>query len=104
MSAMLALRKSINASLSDKERISITTLLVKAVAKGLTLRNNINATLDGEEIKLLKDVNLGVAVALDDGLIVPVVRNADTKSIYDINAEIRIWPNGVRKTNWILTN
>ncbi|MEN6461417.1 MAG: 2-oxo acid dehydrogenase subunit E2, partial [Syntrophomonas sp.] len=89
MSAMLALRKSINASLSDKERVSVTTLLVKAVAKALTLRTNINATLDGEEIKLLKDINLGVAVALDDGLIVPVVRNADTKSVYDVNAEIK---------------
>lgn len=89
MSAMLALRKSINASLSDKERVSITTLLVKAVAKALTLRTNINATLDGEEIKLLKDINIGVAVALDDGLIVPVVRNADTKSVYDVNAEVK---------------
>jgi pyruvate dehydrogenase E2 component (dihydrolipoamide acetyltransferase) len=89
MSGLLALRKSINAGLGDKEKVSITTLLVKAVAKALTLRTNINVTLDGEEIKVLKDINIGVAVALDDGLIVPVVRNADTKSIYDVNAEIK---------------
>ncbi|MGI5920855.1 MAG: dihydrolipoamide acetyltransferase family protein [Syntrophomonadaceae bacterium] len=89
MSAMMALRKSINAGVSDKEKVSITALLVKAIAKALTLRTNINVTLDGEEIKVLKDINIGVAVALDDGLIVPVVRNADKKSVYEVNAEIK---------------
>lgn len=89
MSGLLALRKSINGSLSDKDKVSITALLVKAIAKALSLRTNINVTLDGEEIKVLKDINIGVAVALDDGLIVPVVRNADTKSVYDVNAEIK---------------
>jgi pyruvate dehydrogenase E2 component (dihydrolipoamide acetyltransferase) len=63
---------------------SYTEMLVKAVALALRERTMINATLDGEQIKVFGDVNVGVAVAVDKGLVVPVIRNADEKSLTEI--------------------
>ncbi len=89
MSGMLALRKSINHGVKEKDKVSITDLLVKAVARALEIKPRLNVTLDGEEIKVLKDINIGVAVALPDGLIVPVVRNANQKSLYQVSKEVK---------------
>jgi len=97
MSGMLALRKSINNGVKDKDEVSITDLLVKAVARALEMKPKLNATLDGEEIKVLKDINIGVAVALPDGLIVPVVRNANQKSLYQVSKEIKDLAKRARK-------
>jgi pyruvate dehydrogenase E2 component (dihydrolipoamide acetyltransferase) len=70
-------------------RISYTDLIAKAVA--LTLREHpiLNSTLVGEEIVLHDEINLGVAVALAQGLIVPVVRQADRKNVLEIHKELR---------------
>jgi pyruvate dehydrogenase E2 component (dihydrolipoamide acetyltransferase) len=65
-------------------RLSYTSLLVKAVALGLKEYPQLNATLDGENIKLWKNVNVGIAVGLEDGLIVPVLRNASELSLREI--------------------
>ncbi|KUK37254.1 MAG: hypothetical protein PWQ99_1109 [Clostridia bacterium] len=89
LSGIIALRREINEGVKEKDKVSITAFLVKAVAKALELKPAVNATLDGEEIKVLQDINIGVAVALPEGLIVPVVRNADQKDIYQVNKEIR---------------
>jgi pyruvate dehydrogenase E2 component (dihydrolipoamide acetyltransferase) len=89
ISNLLALRKTLNNGVKDKDKISITDLLVKAVARALEIKPNINVTLDGDEIKVLKDINIGVAVALDDGLIVPVVRNANKKSLAEVSKEVK---------------
>lgn len=89
MSGMLALRKSINNGVKDKDKVSITDLLVKAVARALEIMPKMNVTLDGEEIKVLKEINIGVAIALPDGLIVPVVRNANQKNLYQVSKEIK---------------
>jgi pyruvate dehydrogenase E2 component (dihydrolipoamide acetyltransferase) len=67
LSGLLALRENINTDLKDKDKVSITDLLVKSVARALEMKPNINATLDGEEIKVLRDVNIGVAVAIESG-------------------------------------
>ncbi len=69
-------------------RISATAMLVKAVAVTLTRHPYLNSALKGDEIHLRRDINVGVAVALDEGLIVPVVRNADRKGIAQIAAEV----------------
>ena len=45
----------------------------------------LNAVLDGEVIRLIPDIHIGIAVALDDGLIVPVVHNADRRSLAELN-------------------
>ncbi len=88
ISGLLALRKSINADLKEKEKVSVTALLTKAIARAIEINPVVNSTLNGEEIKILKDINIGMAVALDDGLIVPVIKNANQKKLMEINVEI----------------
>ena len=70
-------------------RISYTDLIVKAVALALCEHPILNSTLVGDEIVLHDEVNVGVAVALEEGLIVPVVREADKKSILEIHRAIQ---------------
>ena len=48
----------------------------------------INASLDGENVVYRKDINLGIAVALDEGLIVPVIKNADEKNLLGLSRAI----------------
>lgn len=62
-------------------RLSYTNLLVKAAALGLKEYPHMNVTLDRENIKLWKNVNVGIAVGLEDGLIVPVLKNASELSL-----------------------
>jgi pyruvate dehydrogenase E2 component (dihydrolipoamide acetyltransferase) len=70
-------------------RISYTDLIVKAVALALRDHPILNSTLAGEEVVLHDQINIGVAVALDQGLIVPVVRKADTRGILEIHRALR---------------
>jgi pyruvate dehydrogenase E2 component (dihydrolipoamide acetyltransferase) len=86
---LLALRETVNSDLKDKEKISITDFLVKAVAKSLEMKPYMNVTLDGEEIKVLKDIQIGVAVAIQRGLIVPVLRSPNLKSLSMISKELK---------------
>lgn len=67
-----------------KIRLSYTDMLVKAVAKALEENPMLNSMLENGQIKILDDINIGVAVALEGGLIVPVIRNANRKSLLDI--------------------
>jgi len=89
LTQLLALRTSINSDLPEEERISVTDLLVKAVAMALQSKPRINVTLSDKQIKVWRDINVGVAVALPDGLVVPVVRNADRKTLTEISREIK---------------
>jgi len=89
--ALVALREQITAS---GTRVSINDLVVKAAAKALSKVPAVNVsysqTADGQPgIVRHSQINIGVAVALDDGLVAPVVRDADKKSISVISAEIR---------------
>lgn len=61
--------------------VSLTALIVRAVAWALKRHPYLNSTLRGEEIHLLSEINVGVAVALENGLIVPVLRGADQRSL-----------------------
>jgi pyruvate dehydrogenase E2 component (dihydrolipoamide acetyltransferase) len=70
-------------------RITYNALFVKAVALALREHPLLNSRLVEDEIVLLEEVNVGVAVALEDGLIVPVIRAADQKSVMDIHHEVR---------------
>ncbi len=70
-------------------KISFTDLIVKAVAVALTRHPAINVTFDGERLLLKKHINIGIAVALEQGLIVPVVRDADTRGPLAIARESR---------------
>jgi pyruvate dehydrogenase E2 component (dihydrolipoamide acetyltransferase) len=78
-------------------KITYTDILVKIVS--VLLRNHpyLNATLEGDEIKIIDEINIGIAVALNQGLIVPVIKNADTKSIVDISKEAHELANKARE-------
>jgi pyruvate dehydrogenase E2 component (dihydrolipoamide acetyltransferase) len=70
-------------------RISYTDLIVKAVATALRDHPLLNSTLMGQEIVLHDEIHIGVAVALEGGLIVPVVRAADVKSVLQVHHEVQ---------------
>ena len=70
-------------------KISFNDLVLKAVAVALKQHPAINSSWRGETIRVNHHVNIGVAVAIEDGLIVPVVRFADTKSLSQIAGEVK---------------
>jgi pyruvate dehydrogenase E2 component (dihydrolipoamide acetyltransferase) len=72
-------------------RLSITAILVKITAEVLKLVPQANATFEKGHIKLYKSLNIGVAVGSDLGLVAPVIKNADKKSLPDITSEIKIF-------------
>jgi pyruvate dehydrogenase E2 component (dihydrolipoamide acetyltransferase) len=86
---LMALRAQINASLPDDQKTSVNDFIVKAAALALRQLPALNASLDGDAILRHGDINVGVAVALDDGLMTVVVRQADTKPLLTISQEIR---------------
>jgi pyruvate dehydrogenase E2 component (dihydrolipoamide acetyltransferase) len=75
------------AALRGDGKVSVTALLVKIVAMTLANHPWLNSSLQGEAIVIHEDINLGLAVALEDGLIVPVIKKADQKGISEIAAE-----------------
>jgi len=75
-------------SLPKDKRPSITAFLVKALANALREHREFNASLEENKLRIYKDINVGVAVALEGGLIVPVIKNADVKSVTQISAEL----------------
>ncbi len=70
-------------------RVSFNDFVVKACAMALRKHPAINSSWMGDTIKIHSDVNIGVAVAVPDGLLVPVINNADQKSMTYINQEVR---------------
>jgi pyruvate dehydrogenase E2 component (dihydrolipoamide acetyltransferase) len=82
---------ALRGELEELERgpVSVNDLLVKAVADALTRHPEVNAAWGADAIVRRGSVDVGVAVALDDGLITPVIRNADAKDVFEIAEEIR---------------
>jgi len=91
MSEIRRLRQRLLPEIKEKAKVSLsyTDMLVKAVAIAIKKNPIINSTLEADQIKILKPINIGVAVALEDGLIVPVIRNADKKSLIEIASCLR---------------
>jgi len=77
------------AKLREELQVSYTDILVKAVAEVLREHPIMNATLEGDQIKVFEDVNVGVAVATEKGLVVPVVHEADKKSLAEIASTVK---------------
>ena len=86
MSAMKAYREQLK---SKDIKVSYTDLLVKFLAKALTEFPLLNCSVEDNKIIYKNYVNMGVAVALDNGLLVPNVPDADKKSLTQISAEIK---------------
>ncbi|MCH7530410.1 MAG: 2-oxo acid dehydrogenase subunit E2 [Gemmatimonadetes bacterium] len=90
MGRVMEARKSINAILEkDGMRISINDILLKAIAAALRQHPNCNAQWHDDFVRRFNAVHLGVAVAIEDGLITPVIKNAHAKGIAQISAEVR---------------
>ncbi|MGZ5432104.1 MAG: dihydrolipoamide acetyltransferase family protein [Thermoanaerobaculia bacterium] len=70
-------------------KISLNDFLIRAIALALRHHPNVNASWGDDAITQHGDVHIGVAVATPEGLITPVIRNADQKSVPDIAAEVR---------------
>ena len=83
--AMMRLRSRLNAA---GAKVSYNAVLVKVIAQALKQHPLVNASVEGEVIKVWRQVHVGVAMDLGRGLIVPKVRNADSKSIREISADI----------------
>lgn len=81
---LVAFRKQINETTGQK--FSMNDFILKAVANALRANPHILVSIDGNQIIKRAHVNLGMAVALDDGLIVPVIRDADKLSLSQISA------------------
>ncbi|MCK4484174.1 MAG: 2-oxo acid dehydrogenase subunit E2, partial [Candidatus Thorarchaeota archaeon] len=92
MSEVVALREEINKKVQKKLgfRISFNDIIVKSVADTLEKFPRFNATLVGNEFRMFSDINIGVAMATEEGLIVPTVKAANKKSITQIAQEIRV--------------
>jgi len=90
MSAAQALRAELNARAKAVQvpRLSVTAILVKACAWALMRHRWVNASLHGDEIHLHRSANVGVAVALEEGLIVPVIHRAETLGLGEISARL----------------
>jgi len=87
MDDAVRLRQMFNEAVDRSEAISINDLIVKAVALALTKFPEVNASWADGRIERKRDINIGIAVGLPDRLIVPVLRNADQKSLKDIARE-----------------
>ncbi len=68
--------------------LTFTAFIAKAIVDALRQFPMVNASIDGENIVYKKDINLGIAVALENGLIVPVIRNADEKNVLGLSRAI----------------
>jgi len=87
MNRLLESRERINAS--GDHKISVNDMIVKASAMALVQHPAVNSSWLGDKIRYNNHVHIGVAVAVDEGLLVPVVRFANHKSLSTISAEVK---------------
>ena len=95
-------------------KLTYMAFIARVIAEALHRHPILNASIDGDNVVYKKDINLGVAVALDDGLIVPVIRNADEKNLLGLSRAIadvaerarakRLNPDEVRGGTFTITN
>ena len=116
MSRVMRLRAEHQAAFRERHgiKLTVTPFLVKAAVAALKSFPVVNASLDGDRIVYHKEINIGVAVALEWGLIVPVIRNADDRSLSGIAKAVtdladrargrRLTPDEVQGGTFTLTN
>src|SRR5262249_16267853 len=90
MSKVAALRAKAKDEFESRYETKLTFMpfFVKAAVAGLRAYPTMNSSLDGTNVVLHKEINIGIAVALDWGLIVPVVKNADEKNVLGIQRNL----------------
>ena len=88
MDNCMSSREQIN-KVNPDSKISFNDIIVKACALALRKHPQVNSSWKGEETLIHGDINIGVAVAVEDGLLVPVVKNTDFKSFAEISTEVK---------------
>ena len=92
MDRLMATRREINSALAEDEtgvKISVNDFVIKACARALMDVPEMNSAYEGESLRLFGSADIGMAVALDGGLITPIVRQAEAKSLTHIAAEAK---------------
>lgn len=87
MDKSILIRKQLNEV--SPVKLSFNDLVIKAVAAALRQHPAVNSSWLGDKIRYNRDINIGVAVAVDEGLMVPVVRHADMKTLSQVNQEVK---------------
>ncbi len=82
-------REALNQDLGDQGRVSFNDIIIKATALALTRHRSCNAWFQDDHIRYWNEVHIGMAVAIEDGLITPVIRNADRRSLAEISRAAR---------------
>lgn len=88
---MMQFRKNLNTT-SEKtggNKYTVNDFILKAVIRGAETVKEINAAWDGDAIVKYKHVGLSIAIAIDDGLVTPVIKKADTKTLLEISTEVK---------------
>jgi pyruvate dehydrogenase E2 component (dihydrolipoamide acetyltransferase) len=86
---LMDLREELNSRLPEDEKLSVNDFIVKATALALHQFPNLNASLQDDKILRHGDINIGIAVAVEDGLLTVVIQNADQKSLRTISRSSR---------------
>lgn len=88
LDALMEMRRRLKQQ-HGEESPTVNDFIVAAVARSLRLVPEMNARIDGAHVRLFKSANVGVAVALESGLVVPVIRNADSMDLMAIGSAVR---------------
>jgi pyruvate dehydrogenase E2 component (dihydrolipoamide acetyltransferase) len=88
MERTIEFRNRLNERLKDK-KVSFTDIIIKLAAAALLRHPRVNSYWAGDSIKRRGDIHIGLAVALEDGLITPIIRNSDRKGIAQISKEVK---------------
>ena len=87
--SLMQMREQMNRELPEDERLSVNDFIIRAAALALGEFSNLNASLNGNELTQHGDINIGSAVAVKNGLLTVVVRNADQKPLKVISTEMK---------------
>ncbi len=90
-------RAALNKDLGDQGKVSFNDIIVKATALALARHRACNAWFQEDHIRYWNEVHLGMAVAVEDGLITPVIRHADQKTMSQISVEARALADRARR-------
>ena len=86
MTAAMDLRRDINEAVAGDTRVTVNDLIVKAAALALVKYPKFNASFQGESLQMNASINIGIAIALDAGLMVPGIGNCEAKKLTEISA------------------
>ena len=89
MEAVTAANNTLNEGKSGDDRVTVTAWLVRALAQSLAAAPALNAVWNGETLERVDQVNIGIAIAIPDGLIAPALLDCGSKDLATISSELR---------------